>query len=206
MNKILAYIGYTILLINFICFLKSLSRNGRAFFVFTIYLGTIIIINLFAGILNFLKYQNLILSHFYFIFQFILLSLFYKEIFINKTQKQIVKINLILVLFYLLVTYYLNTDLLGKFNLFEIFVTSISLCIYVVINYYNMLSNRKQFHLINAGLLIYLFGSTFLFFFMDLSQTYKLKWHSLLYPLNSILYIIYQIFIFIEWKTNYSKS
>lgn len=207
MNKILAYAGYIILFINFFCYVKSSTKNyGRAFSFFTIYLVGIFIINIFSEILIYFKFQNLFLSHFYFIFQLTILSSFYKVLLLNSKHKQIINFLVICCIIPLAFQYVLNPNLIFSFNLLEIVITSMSLIIIISFHLYNMLTSKKEFFLVSVGLIIYLFSSTFLFLLMHFNVLIQSPLLNMIYPINSILIIIYQLFIFAEWKINYSKS
>ncbi|MFY8069279.1 MAG: hypothetical protein ACOVMG_04205, partial [Flavobacterium sp.] len=71
---------------------------------------------------------------------------------------------------------------------------------------YNMLSNKKEFYLINCGILIYLFGSTVTFLPRNLHITYGKSFDTVLSNLNIVLYIVYLVFIFLEWRQIKTRS
>lgn len=194
------YIGSIMLLINLILFVKGFSKQGKAFKVFTFYLGTIFIIQILSNILNYLSIHNLFLSHFYFIFQFIILSIFYIMILKEKLQKRIVKTGLLLGLCILGIQYASDISLFLKFNLFEIFITSFLLIIYATFHLYNLLNDKKEFYYINMGILIYLFGSTILFLTGNLVATLNSRLSTMTWILNAFLYVIYQTLVLVEWK------
>ena len=164
------------------------------------------LIQLVAKILVFYKFQNLIISHLYFILQFLILSFFYKSLIKNHIQLNIIKLTLIFFPAILGIQYLNYPSLINSFNLFEIVCSSFLVVTFASFHFYNLLNIKKEFYIFSIGLVIYLFGSTFLFLFMDLIAKNKLLNLNIVYSLNSIIYIIYQIFIFMEWKTNYSKS
>lgn len=206
MWSLFANIGYLILLLNLILFIKGVRNHGKAYSIFTWYLGIIFLVQISSMTLKKLGINNLYLSHFYFIGQFILLSLFYINILKEELQKKIVKVCLILVLSALAIQYVNDFSLFLKFNLFEIFITSISLILYATFHFYNMLNEKKEFYFINMGILFYLFGSTILFLVGNLTIVLSPKMNKITWILNSILYILYQIFILVEWKKSFSKK
>jgi hypothetical protein len=206
MNNFFADIGYFILLINVILFIKGFSNNGKAFKIFTIYSVLIFIIQIIVNVLNYLKINNLFLSHFYFIFQFFLLSFFYLTILKVNFQKTTIKLLLILCPAILGIQYLMDPNLFFEFNLFEIFITSFPIIIYSTYYLYNLLNEKKDFYYINLGILIYLFGSTVLFLVGNLVAKLDNNLNDIPWILNSALYIIYQLFILIEWKNNFSKK
>ena len=84
-----------ILLLNLIIVL-GFSNQGKAYTIFTWYLGMIFMYSNGIEILIELNIMNLFLSHFYFIGQFVLLSFFYLTILKEAFQKRIVKIGLVI--------------------------------------------------------------------------------------------------------------
>lgn len=207
MNQILAYIGYFFLLLNFILFLKSIAHKGKAYKLFVFYLGLILIVQILSEFLIRQKTNNLYLSHFYFIGQFVVLSLFYFNL-LKKValQRKIVKGGLIVVLLVLGLQYFNDPSLFLKFNLFEIFITSFVIIIYAAFHFYNLLNEKKEFYYINIGILMYLFGSTVLFLAGNFMTSLSPEINQLPWIFNSFLYIVYQVFILIEWKKSYSKK
>jgi len=111
MADILADIGFFILLVNTILYIKGFSRQGRAFRIFTIYMSLMFIIELIMNILNYEAIHNLFLSHFYFIFQLIVLSVFYYKLLTQKAQRQFVVISVIVCLAVLGIEYYREPQL-----------------------------------------------------------------------------------------------
>ena len=198
MNEIIANIGYVFLTINLILLLKGFSSNGKAFKIFTIYTIIIFIIQLISNILFRCRMNNLFLSHAYFVLQFVILSFFYLEILKTKMQKKTVFLFLFLCPLLLAIQYANEPSLFFKFNLFEIFITSFLLVIYAVFHLYNMLNEKKVFYYINLGILIYLFGSTILFLVGNLMIHFSSELNKYTWILNSLLYVIYQLFILFE--------
>lgn len=192
--------GYFLLGLNLILFLIKMNRKRpKSFYIFTFYLFVIILIQCCSSYLSGKGKNNLYLSHVYFISQFVILSLFYLEILQNKLQKIVVKISVPLCLIILGVQYYFDNGLFYKFNLFEIFITSFLLIIFSMFHFYNILNENKKYYFINAGILLYLFGSTVLFISGNLIATFEISSSEIVWMLNSFLYIVYQIFILIEW-------
>ncbi|AXO80486.1 hypothetical protein DZC78_08855 [Olleya aquimaris] len=205
-SSLFEYTGIAILFINAILFFKSYtSKKSMAFKYFSIYLGTSLIIVVITSTLSFFSKDNLYLSHFYFIGQFILLSLFYKELF-NSTQKKIVNTILILVLLTLSIQYANKPNLFFKFFVFEIFITSFPIVIYSIIHLYNSISKKGAFIYINAGILIYLTTSTLIFILGDYLSEYNNTTIKKIWLVNKVLYLLYLILIFVEWKTTLSMD
>ena len=153
----LRLIAHIILGINFLLFLSKYKIGSKAYKIYSIYLGLIVLIEITIKLVVDFGFENLIFSHLYFTGQFILLSLFYLELLTEKYQKKIIKFNLILIPLILMVNFFINPSEIHKFSLLEILLTSISIISYCTFHFYNMLSNKKEFYLINCGIIIYLF-------------------------------------------------
>lgn len=199
-------IGYLVLGLNFVVFAMCFSNQGKAFRIFTVYIAVIGVIQIASRVLSSLGMGNLFLSHFYFIAQFIILSFFYLELLKEKYQRKIIKLTLILVLFFLGIQYTINPKLFFEFNLFEIFITSFSIIIFSAFHFYNMLNGKKEFYYINMGILLYLFGSTILFLVGNLTVTLSREFTKIPWILNALFYVFYQLFVLYEWKKSFSKK
>ncbi|MDI6050422.1 hypothetical protein QLS31_11315 [Flavobacterium sp. XS2P24] len=206
MYYVLVNIGYLILFFNLILFIKGFANQGKAYKIFTWYLGVVFTIQIISNIFMRMNTNNLFLSHFYFIGQFILLSFFYITVLKEEFQKKLVKAGLVIGLLALSIQYAYDTSLFFKFNLFEIFITSFLLIIYATIHFYNMLNEKKEFYYVNVGLMIYLLGSTILFLVGNLTAVLSPKMSLFTWILNALLIIINQFFILIEWKKSFYKK
>ena len=69
-----------------------------------------------------------------------------------------------------------------------------------------MLNEKKEFYYINMGIFMYLFGSTILFLVGNLTTVLSPKMSLITWILNAFLYIVYQLFILVEWKKSFSKK
>lgn len=206
MLVLFANVGYVILLVNLIIFSIGFFKHGRAYMIFTWYLGMIFMIQMASKIMIEFHFQNLFTTHLYFIGQLVLLSFFYLAILKEEYQKRIVWIGLVLVLLALAIQYWNDTSMFFKFNLFEIFITSFLLIIYATFHLYNMLNGKKEFYYINIGILIYLFGGSILYLVGNLTTVLSPKVSLITWILNAFLYIMYQVLILIEWKKSYYKK
>ncbi len=203
-NDIFVNIGDLLLIINCILFIKGFSTNGKTFKIFTLYCVAMFAVQMVSRITGKMHINNLFLSHFYFILQFIILSFFYYYLLKENFQKRIISICFVVCLALLFIHYAVDWSLFYQFSLFEIFITSLPLLIYATFHLYNLLNKEKEFYYINIGLLIYLFGSTIVF----LSGNLLLSLHStfafnVIIELNVYLYIVYQLFILYELVTVY---
>ncbi|WP_395064024.1 hypothetical protein [Flavobacterium sp.] len=124
----------------------------------------------------------------------------------EEYQKKIVKVSLFTITAAILINIVLDPNVIFKLSLLEIVLTSVAIIIYSTFHFYNMLSNKKVFYIINCGILIYLFGSSVPFLMHNLQVTYGRDFGYLIANLNVILYTLYQILVFIEWKVNFSRK
>lgn len=204
------YLGILLLLINAILYIWSYrkSKNPVALRYFSLYLAITFII-LFASLIITLNIgNNLFLSHFYFVSQFILLSLFYREEF-NANQKKGLYLMSTIILIILGIQYITNPNLFFKFNILEIFLTTFPIIIYSIVHLYNSLSTKNRFMYINAGILMYLTTSTLIFILGDYITTYIRSVPTIrndaivnIWFLNKVLYVGYLLLILFEWKKN----
>lgn len=203
-GEIFKNLGVIILFISVILYSLSYfkDKKNKAIRFFLIYLSiTFCVLSLSIIIVDFFKIKNnLYLSHFYFIFQLIFLSLFYKELF-TKKQNALVNVIFGIVITVLAIQYSNNPSLFFKFNLLEIFLTSSPLVIYSIIHLYNSLNKPGKFMYINAGVLIYLTTSTLIFILGNLINIVDRPLQTNIWFINKILYVGYLILILIEWKS-----
>jgi hypothetical protein len=186
---------------SFLIGLNGFSKNGKTFKIFTVYCGTMVTCQLSAFILTKNHINNLFISHFYFVLQFLILSLFYLSILKQNFQKKMIKFGLALCPLLLIIQYSLYPEFFFKFNLFEIFITSLLLIIYATFHLYNLLNENKEYYYFTLGLLIYLFGSTVIFLAINLIIMLPgKKTFYAIFDLNVYLYIIYQLFVLYELK------
>ena len=203
-TDIVKYFGYIFLAINTFLYFKSNRKNLIAFEIFSYYLVGILIIQLISNLLADIKYPNLFLSHYYFIGQFVFLSYFFRKILTKRKQKKTITYVLILVLVTLGIYYYINPKMYYTFNQLEIVLTSVPLLLYSLFFFIQKIDDsNKQFLYITSGLFIYLLCSTLLFVSGKIGVGSSLK--VMIWRLNSILYLFYQILVFVEWYKNFRK-
>lgn len=204
--NLLIYTGNILLFINVVLYSIKLINRAKIFKIFWLYLLCMLIIQTLTVKLQIQVKNNIHLSHFYFILQFIFLSLFYITLFNSKRQKNIVKVISLLVLIILAIQYINSPSLYYKFNLLEIVLTSLCLVSFSVIHFYNSLIEKTRFVYVNSGIFMYLISSTLIFCSGNFINASYAGLNKLLWLFNSILFIIYQILIFMEWYKNYKKS
>ncbi|PWG05702.1 hypothetical protein DIS07_04455 [Polaribacter aquimarinus] len=157
-----------------------------------------------------MKERNLYLSHFYFIGQFILLSSFYAKVLKGKKLISFIKNILILVIILLIGYYSLYPKDYFKWNVFEISITSVPLLVYSFLFFTQRIEIKtsRSFIYFNSGFFVYLLSSTLLFTLGNIGLgNLELRPIKLfVWKVNSILYIIYQILVFLEWYKNFRKK
>jgi hypothetical protein len=198
--KIIAYFGILLLIVNGLLFIRVAAKQDKAFKIFTIYLMVMVLIQISTAVLQFLSMHNIFLSHFYLILQFILLSLFYLEILPVRFQKRVIKIAIPSCLAVLAVQYYLDATVFFRYNLWEIFITSFLIIIFAMFHFYNLLNEKKTYYYLSIGIFVYLFGSTFIFITGNLLVAMNNDFGHIIWIMNSLLYIVYQVYIFLEYK------
>ncbi|PQJ69173.1 hypothetical protein BTO14_14190 [Polaribacter butkevichii] len=200
---LISFIGIFVLIINTYFYFKSYLNYSIAFKVFSIYLFLTLLIQISSSVLFQLGINNLYLSHFYFISQFILLSFFYSSLEKKNSVKKGIKYILLIGLIFISIYYTKDPETYYKFNIFEIIVTSIPLIIYSFLFFLKRIDNEdKKFIYINSGLFLYLSCSTLLFVAGNIKSSLKeVLWYS-----NVSLYLVYQILIFIEWYKNFKSK
>lgn len=205
-RETIIYLGYFILAINTLLYFKSYRNKSMAFKIFSFYLLLCLTIQLNATYLRISGEHNLFLSHYYFIGQFVFLSVFYLHLFKKQLYKLILKIYFSIILLVLTIQYYTNPLLYDTFNLLEIVICSIPLVIYAFLYFTENIENdEKKFIYLNSGVFIYLLSSTLLFVAGDFVSSSVSFWNRLIWSFNAILYLVYQIFIFVEWYKNFRK-
>lgn len=193
------------LFVNALLFvILAVKTKKKTHTILMVYLLVILGVQLYSASLAFNGNYNLHLSHFYFILQFLILGYFYYCICIQSLQKNLIKYSMILCMFILGIQYSISPETYFKFNNLEIFLTSYVLIIYTLFHFYNLLSAKKTFLFFNIGLSFYLFGSTVLFLVGNLSSVIDIK--AINFDINNILYVIFQMFVFVEWIHLYFKK
>jgi hypothetical protein len=196
-------LGNVLLFFNTFLFLKSYRLNSIAFKFFTIYLILSLIIQVIYFVLFKLSINNLYLTHYFFIGQFIIISLFFKQLLINDFQKKIVKSGIFLILISIILYYFFYPLSYYKFNVFEIIITTIPLIVYSFCFFIQRIEGKKNnFIYIISGFFLYTLCSILLFVTGNIKAEIKnIIWYS-----NAVLYIVYQLLIFVEWYKHFRKK
>lgn len=193
----LSYTGIFLLFINLLISLTLFRYVGKALRIFTFYQAVVLVIQIYSSILSTQGQNNLFLSHYYFIGQFLFLSAFYFVILKKGVQRRTIIAFLPAVLLTLAIQYTLTENLYVAFNYLEIFVTSLPIAIYSSFHFYNLLDTEKRrFYHINMGIITYLLGSTVIFLSGNLINiVISESGNKMVWNLNSLLYIGYQLLV-----------
>lgn len=202
-GTLLTYLGYFLLITNTILYSIGFFRNGKAYCLLVAYLWLMVVVQVIAYIVMINGHNNLYLSHFYFIGQFVILNRLYHLLLSHSHQKKIANLIVVSGIVLIVGQYIWNPTLLLQFNMFEVFLTSLLTIIVAILALYNMLTEKKQFYFVTIGVVFYLFSSTVIFLVGNL--TIKLGNHYKLMPwlLNAVFIIVYQLFILYEWKVSF---
>lgn len=199
-DKFFEYLGLILILVNCILYISSLKKDSpKSYKIFTLYLLVSCILFLIMFVLAVFENPNLFISHYYFISQFVLLSLFYKQLFKTK-QKLLVNYIGVFVFITLIIQYIIQPERYFSFNLFEIFLCCTPLVLYSIIHFYNSLARPGSYMYINTAVLIYISSSTLIFILGDFLSGIDSPLIKLIWTMNKVLYVIYLSLILMEWK------
>lgn len=201
---ILHWVTFCLSVIYPLLYLKGFAKNGRAFKVFTIYLVVIAIVQVSMKSYKLVTetgVSNLFFFIYYFVLQFVFLSLFYKELLRYKWIHILTAITLIFIGF----QYVSEPSLYFKYNPIGSSITQIIIVLYTLLYFYKSLSGKRKFLIINVGLFFYLLSSLLIFASgnLVLNDAIPKSISKILSNFNLVFYFIFQILIIIEWYRNY---
>lgn len=206
-TKILIYIGYALLFINLLIYLKSYNNSTKAFKIVVWYLVYTSVLQLISHLHASHRMNNLYLSHYYFIGQFIFLSIFYYSILEEVILKTIIRYTLLSVVVILGIQFYVKPEIYFSFNFLEILLTFLPLVLYSLFYFHESFGvEDKKFLLLNSGMFFYLLGSVLIFSAGNLINSTNSPLNIIVWDINAFLYIVYQSLIFAEWYMNFRKS
>ena len=207
LNNFFRYSTLVLLFVNTFLFFKSYNFFKRviAFNVISLYLLLSLILNLITLVFSYYQKDNLYLSHFYFIFQFLLLSIFYINLFKTKHQKRLVQFLFISIILILGIQYALDYRKFFKYSLLEILITSFPLTIYSIIHLYNSLTTKGIYLYFNAAVLIYLTATTLIFILGNYITVIDKGLARNIWFIHKVLYLVFLILTYLEWKNSFSS-
>jgi len=196
--------GYFILIINTLVFIKSYNNKNKELKYFVMYLLLCFLVQFIAAILSELRNHNLFLSHYFFIGQFIFLSPFYSKLYGFKQFKYLHTFITFAIAFSFGLYLFNFPEAFQKWSVLEITITSIPLLGYSIFYFVKKIEDNrdKKYIYFNSGFFLYTLCSTLIFITGNI-RSKELKLY--VWLLNSILYLLFQTLIFIEWYKNFRK-
>lgn len=184
------------------------SKQGKTYKIFSFYLFGVLLIDFISSKLwKWFGIYNNFTSHFYDLFQFVILSYFYATLLKTKQQLYIVYSLIIVLPIFLLSRYVFNPKMFFEYSLLETYLATIPIIIYGTMHLYNNLNEKKEFHYANIGILLYLFCSTFIFLLYELNNAFQIRsFNDFIINTNIVLQFIKFGFFFIQWKVIYFKK
>lgn len=138
--------------------------------------------------------ENLYLTHYYSVGQFLLLSLIYYS-FLKKFQL-VIPIGVAIFSSTFLYQLLDGRIVYDKFNTTGFLVSACILMIYAFFYFIEHISEKKYWDTFNVGLFLYLGGSSIIFLTMNSWKDLE-GWNMFIWTINASLSVLYQIFIFI---------
>ncbi|WP_281763904.1 hypothetical protein [Neptunitalea lumnitzerae] len=203
-------LGYFFMGINALVFsFFTKGKSSPTLYWFRWYAWSIVLVQIVTAYYSSHKMNNLFISHFYFNFQFITVSLMFKHLIHNKFLRKLNMYLVVLVPLFLVHQYVFNPEDFFNIYIGEVFLCSLPLVAYAVYYLYRSieLMNRKWIFF-SSGLLLYLLSSSIVFSGYDIlvrDHIETLKKFNF-WILNNIIYLIYQIMVTIEWYENFRKN
>ena len=197
--------GYLFLITNTLVFVFSFNKKDNAQKYFILYLILCSVIQITTNELHNKKIHNLFLSHYFFTGQFLLLSLFYSKLPEYKRLSKKIRFFSFLVTLSIILYFVLNPKSYIKWNEIEIGITSLPLLVYSFLFFIKKIDDNKdkKYIYFNSGFFVYTLCSTLIFILGNIgSRTLKL----FVWDVNQVLYLAFQILIFIEWYKNFRKE
>ena len=196
--------GYIFLITNTLVFITSYTKKDKVLKYFILYLLLCLFIQLYSHYLSSLGEHNLFLSHYFFIGQFLFLSLFFSTLYQFKKYKNLNRFLTFAVVLVFAIYLKANPKAYEKWNVLEIAITSIPLIIYSFYFFIKNLDNNsdKKYIYFNAGFFVYTLCSSLIFSTGNLGSK-EIKSYAWLF--NNTLYLVFQILIFVEWYKNFRK-
>jgi len=188
-----------------ILYLKGFVVNNKAFKFFTLYLLAVALVQICMRIHGHLtdSAPNLHFFVYYFVSEFILLSLFYKQLLGYK----VIYVITGCVLGFIAAQYIIDQSMYYRYNPIGSSITRIIIVCYSLLYLYKSLSHGKEFLIVNVGVFIYFLSSVLIFASGNLVFDAKFSdvIAQVLLDMNGVLYLVFQLLIIVEWYRNYRK-
>lgn len=211
MNDIIAFslslVGLFFLIFNTILFFTKKKVRIKTKKTFLWYLFSLCIIEITCHVIGFLSFgNNFFISHFYFYFQLIFISLLYKDLILNQIIKKTILIVLVLQTLILAGMYFKNPNSFWEFNVYEIISISLILIIYALYYIFSNLSTEHNYFNFSIGLVLYLACSITIFSSGNLELVLCKDPYIDIWIFNILFFFIFQVFILKEFLFLQSKK
>lgn len=177
------------------------AKGSKSYKVFTAYLVFIAIIQiaLFAYSLN--NTENLFLFTYYFVGQYLFMSVFYYYL----LQKRWVVLTSVIGLLGIFIQYIYDPQSFEQYNAFGVSITQSIIVVFALAYYFQSLTGKSKFLYVNSGVLFYFLASILFFASGNLmiELDFSKQTEQYLSLINDITYFVFLILIFIEWFRNY---
>lgn len=187
-------------------YLRDFTKNSKAFKYFTAYLVIVGFIQIAMKSFKAMALgdSNLFFFVYYFVFEFVLLAFFYRQLLGYKWINVITVVALICIG----VQYLNNPALYFVYNPIGSSITRVILVVYSMLYFYRSLQGKREFIIVNGGLFIYLLSSVLVFasgnfLIENILPSYILELRT---AINLTLYFLLQLLICIEWFRNYRRT
>jgi len=201
-NQVLSLIGIILLGINVLLYFISFAKLNKTYKIFQSYLVVI----LFIQIITYYKARNginnLHFSHYYFIIQFIIISIYYSSLINTLFFKKINYLVLLVIILFLIIQYSIYPELYNSLNVLEIIMTTLPLILYSLYYFFKGMLYVNKVKYLNFGLFIYLISSFLVFVSGDYIMRFEKEMSLITWKINSIIYVFFQLLIFYEWHKN----
>lgn len=205
-----------LLLVNTILYIRYLWKKSKIFKIFSLFQAFTLLVLIAAKILwlaheHDKSVNNLPLLHFYTLFEFILLTLFYHQFLktIQGWRNWIVVFSILIVT--LIVANSIFLQPVTVFNSYSKTLTQLVFICYAIIFFSQSMQNQLQvfypaIKMINSAVLLYYAGSLFIFMFGNVLINLE-RLHSIFWVANAVLYLIFQLLVFTAiWQFRQTKS
>lgn len=213
MKDLIININYACLFLNVVLYTLPIKHAKKHKILFQIFRGYIyytaaIQLSIILYKIYYPIRSNWFISHFYFIGQFIILSYFFRKLIALPKIKRIILILQISIPAIICGYFILKPEIFRSFSLLESSLCSLSLCVYILVYLIQALQREQnQWLLFSTGLLVYLITSFLLFGYgAEILEKYGDNIFLKFWNINNSIYIVYQIFITIEWYKYFRKK
>lgn len=199
--------GLFFLILNTFLFFKNKQVHEKTEKTFLWYLFSLCVVEIICHLIGFLYFgQNFFVSHFYFYFQLLFLSILFKKLISNTILKKVIWTVLIAQTVILASMYLKDPNSFWNFNNYEIISISIILILYALYYIFSNLSTEHRYFNFSIGLILYFACSVTIFSVGNLELVLCEDPFIDVWIFNIIFYIIFQIFIFKEYLFLKSKK